>query len=291
MTTLQVTAAAFHIANAQSEMDEHSLLRIDTRLRRLRDEYPKQTALAHLDPFEDEPPIDNPWEEINVEVSPSGVIRRDIGPLDKLIIGRMTVVQTLITQALQEYMVPVRNIVSLLGEAMRKRTIVHVIGAGRALLAASLPANRLAHGGAQVYILGDKVPSPNSRYAGVLIAASASGQTRAVLEIMTFAQTINQEHRLLGYKEIMIIGIADRNARQVEPFRPFPELCTPGYFIGIPPASRVTLRALADIEEQAINQLLDALVAAAGLEIGVNWRRGHENLVGGATGPWHQYSR
>ncbi|MGB7602787.1 MAG: hypothetical protein WBM24_20975, partial [Candidatus Sulfotelmatobacter sp.] len=59
--------------------------------------------------------------------------------------------------------------VSLTSSWMKERAIVRVLGAGRALLAASVPANRLAHGGAQVSIMGGMVPLPNSIAGGGIL--------------------------------------------------------------------------------------------------------------------------
>lgn len=157
---------------------------------------------------------------------------------------------------------------------MREGAVVRVLGAGRALLAATLAANRLAHGGAQVSIMGGVVPMPNSCRGGGIIAASASGRTQAVLEAMTIARTNNPD--------ITIIGIADREAAA------FRDLCD--IFIGIYEPVLVVenpLSALADQEELLIADLLDGLVVLAGESIGFDddrWRRGHEDL--GPTGPY-----
>lgn len=78
---------------------------------------------------------------------------------------------------------------------------------------------------------------------------------------------MNQERTLLGRTEIEAIGIASASAAD------FKESCTQGLFIGIDSrvAGEVTLRALGDLEEFAISGLLDALVVAAGLDIGVDF--------------------
>lgn len=292
MSTYQIYVATFHVILERIRqglpVEPQFVIDTDRRFRELRREFPNQAGQAALDPYVDEPPIDDPWEEIEVELSPTG-IRRVIGPLSKLVEDRLATIHAIVSETLQQYSENVRNVVALLGDWMRNRTIVHVIGAGRALLAASLPANRLAHGGANVFILGDKAPPPNSRFGGGIIAASATGKTPSVLEIMTFARRVSKDLLLVDNKEIHIIGISDPNADKVEPYEPFPKLCTPGCFLGVRPASGVKLRGLADIEEYAISELLDALVVAAGLEIGVNFRLGHEDLVGGATGPHHQH--
>lgn len=157
---------------------------------------------------------------------------------------------------------------------MREGAVVRVLGAGRALLAATLAANRLAHGGAQVSIMGGVVPMPNSCRGGGIIAASASGRTQAVLEAMAIARNNNPD--------ITTIGIADREA---EAFR---DLCD--IFIGIYEPVLIVenpLSAMADQEELLIADLLDGLVVLAGESIGFDddrWRRGHEDL--GPTGPY-----
>ncbi len=163
---------------------------------------------------------------------------------------------------------------------MDERAIVRVLGAGRARLAAAIPANRLAHGGARVYLDGAMVPMPHSLHGGGIIAASASGQTPSVLSAVSQAKDRN--------KDIQIVGIAARNADRLA------EMCN--VFIGISPVSqadRESLSALADIEEYSISELLDALVVAAGKRLGytdATWRLGHEDL-GPATGPYDHIFR
>ena len=287
----RILVATFHVALTRMRsglpIDDQFLIDSDQRFNKLKEDYPAEADQAVLDIRKDEPPIADPWQTIAVELSPSGV-RRVTDPLPRLMDERLAAIKEIVLQTFQDYSENVRNVVALLGQWMLDRRIVHVIGAGRALLAASLPANRLAHGGANVFLLGDKAPPPNSRFGGGILAASASGETRTVLEIMAFAQEVNKSLGLEN-KEIKVIGIANPDARRIEPFRTFPELCSPGYFLGVRPVQHVKLRALADIEEYAISELLDALVVTAGLEIGVNFRLGHEDLVGGATGPWHQH--
>ncbi len=266
-------------------MDEQLLRAQDKRFRQLIVKYPDRVAQISLE-FS-EPPDSEPLREVEVELSPTG-IRRVLGPIDKLVERRLAAIQGIVSDVIQKFPKNIRNVVSVLGEWMRENTIVRIIGAGRALLAASLPANRLAHGGATVSILGDRSPLPNSKWGGGIIAVSASGKTRAVLEIMALAREVNKERRLLNQNEITVIGISKSTAKK------FRSLCSPGYFLGIRPdrfVKGVELRALGDIEEYAISELLDALIVAAGLEIGANFRTGHEDLVGGATGPWHQHRK
>jgi len=163
--------------------------------------------------------------------------------------------------------------VRLVSNWMLEGAIVRIIGAGRARLAGSIPANRLAHGGARVYIQDDIIPMPHSIKGGGIIAVSASGRTESVLNTLRSVQKKG--------RRIKVLGIAKADARE------FRDLCD--VFIGIveaqspPPA----LLALADAGEQVINELLDAIVVAGGKLAGFDettWRIGHEDL--GPTGPY-----
>lgn len=230
-------------------------------------------------------PPDDPRLEVEVELSTEG-IRRVLAPLDELVQKRLNSIQDTVLAAMREYPKSAEKIKRLLGQWMLKGEIVRVVGAGRALLAAAIPANRLAHGGASVFVLSDRSPLPNSAMGGGVIAVSASGKTQIVLDIMKLAQEVNKDRELLKQSPIAIIGFSSATASEFE------SLCTPGYFVGIRTevhAKDVELRALGDLEEFALSELFDALVVAAGLELGINFRMGHEDLVGGATGPWHQH--
>lgn len=158
---------------------------------------------------------------------------------------------------------------------MLEGTIVRIIGAGRARLAASIPANRLAHGGARVYIQDDILPMPHTAKGGGIIAASASGETKSVLSVLRETREVT--------RDVKIIGLAAVNAVE------FKNYCD--IFIGIQPESLKIvnpLRALADSEEYVISELLDAMVVAAGKLGGFDdafWRLGHEDI--GATGPYN----
>lgn len=157
---------------------------------------------------------------------------------------------------------------------IKNEEIVRVVGAGRALLAAAIPANRLAHAGARVYVQHDIVPLPNTRKGGAILAASASGKTKSVLELL---DTVRRRNR-----SIRILGIASNSAQE------FRNLCD--IFIGIDETQNPypnPLRALADTGEYVISELLDAMVVAAAKRIGLtdeNFREGHEDL--GDTGPY-----
>jgi D-arabinose 5-phosphate isomerase GutQ len=156
---------------------------------------------------------------------------------------------------------------------MQQGTVVRVLGAGRARLAAAIPANRLAHGGARVFVQDDIVPMPHAVRGGGIIAASASGQTATLLETL---RTVKRDA-----PGIEVVGIADAEAHE------FRGLC--GHFVGIRYEREATnpLTALADTGEYVISEVLDALVVAAG-RLGHfddrRWRLGHENI--GATGPY-----
>ena len=164
------------------------------------------------------------------------------------------------------------KVVQLLLKWMEQGTIVRVLGAGRARLAASVPANRLAHGGARVYVQDDIIPMPHAVKGGGVIAASASGRTKTLLDILT---AIKQ-----NAPRIKIVGIADHDAEE------FKKQCH--HFIGIHQAPLSNpLSALADVSEYVISEVLDSLVVAAGKLGGFDdrrWRLGHENI--GATGPY-----
>lgn len=156
---------------------------------------------------------------------------------------------------------------------MQEATVVRVIGAGRARLAAAIPANRLAHGGARVFVQNDIIPMPHTVKGGAVIAASASGRTSSVLEIL---RIIREEA-----PQITVVGIAKADAHT------FRDLCH--HFIGIEQDQSHSnpLVALADIGEYVISEVLDALVVAAGKLGGFDermWRLGHENV--GDTGPY-----
>lgn len=162
----------------------------------------------------------------------------------------------------------------LIADWMKNNSIVRILGAGRALLAGSMPANRLAHGGAQVSFMGGMVPMPNSALGGGIISCSASGKTKAVIEAMEVAKQNNPA--------IIIIGMAQHDANE------FQKLCD--VYIGIHASSSKyenPLSALADTEEYVISEILDALIVMAGKKLGFTdevWRKGHEDI--GPTGPY-----
>jgi D-arabinose 5-phosphate isomerase GutQ len=178
-----------------------------------------------------------------------------------------------ITKTVSSNLKEINEVINLFLSWMQNGTIVRVIGAGRARLAAAIPANRLAHGGARVFVQDDIVPMPHTAKGGGIIAASASGETNSVLEIMELVHE--------SAPHITIVGIAKSDAQK------FKSLCH--HFIGIKEDSNYynPLRALADMGEYVISEVLDAIVVAAG-KIGDfddrRWRLGHENI--GGTGPY-----
>jgi len=263
-------------------VSEEFLASKEANFRELKAKYPREILGMSLK--DANPPMD-PLAEIEVQLSPSGV-QRVLPQIQELISLRLEAIREIVLNSVGEHSEAVANIRRLIGLWMLRGEIVRVIGAGRALLAASIPANRLAHGGATVSILGDRSPLPNSKLGGGIVAVSASGKTGIVLDIMRLAQEVNKERELLGQPRIMVVGLSNSTATE------FASLCTQGHFVGIRPEAyvdHIELRALGDLEEYALSELFDALVVAAGFEIGANFRTGHEDLVGSATGPWHQH--
>jgi D-arabinose 5-phosphate isomerase GutQ len=187
---------------------------------------------------------------------------------------RTAAIQAQLKATLETYADEVEQAAELLLEWMVQGKIVRVLGAGRARLAATIPAHRLAHGGARVHIQDDIVPMPHIISGGGIIAASASGETKSVLDVMHQAWDET--------RDITILGIAKSDAAR------FATRCH--IFIGIEPEPTPTsnpLRALADSEEYVLSELLDGLVVAAGQLGGFDdafWRIGHENM--GPTGPY-----
>ena len=188
---------------------------------------------------------------------------------------RLTAIHAQLSASLVAHVDAVDNAAEMLSRWMVQGKIVRVIGAGRARLAAAIPASRIAHGGARVYVQDDIIPMPHTIRGGGLIAVSASGRTESVLSIL---------HSTKRYsRDVQVLGIAASSAREFE------SLCD--VFIGIEPPSKTIhnpLRALADTEEYVISEMLDGLVVSAGQLAGfddAHWRLGHEDI--GATGPYN----
>lgn len=191
-----------------------------------------------------------------------------------MILARMHSIAHAVAHTCLRNQTPLEEASDLIALWMESHSIVRILGAGRALLAASMPANRMAHGGAQVSFMGGMVPLPNSERGGGVIACSASGKTRPVLEAMDIAKANNPQ--------IRIIGLASHDADD------FRQLCN--VFIGIHASKSEypnPLSALADTEEYVISEIFDGLVVMAGRKINIDeegWRRGHEDI--GPTGPY-----
>ena len=151
--------------------------------------------------------------------------------------------------------------------------MVRVLGAGRARLAAAIPANRIAHGGARAYVQDDIVPMPHTIYGDAVLAAGASGRTPSVLDDLRAVRDLAPH--------VTIVGIASADAAE------FKILCD--HFVGIIDDTKVEhpLSALADVKEYFLSEVLDARVVASGKLGGFDdrrWRLGHENIR--ATGPY-----
>ncbi|MDE5575619.1 MAG: hypothetical protein K2I87_07905 [Bacteroidales bacterium] len=198
-----------------------------------------------------------------------------VAPLTPMILRCMAISET-VTTTIRECPEEITIAKEMIKVWINQHAAIRILGAGRALLAASLGANRLAHAGTLISFMGGMVPMPNSILGGGIIAASASGQTRHVIEAMKVAKEHNPN--------IKILGFAKNSQKAVE----FMDLCD--CFIGL--RSRALplpnpLFALADEEEMAIAELLDGLVVLAGQELGFTeemWRLGHEDI--GPTGPY-----
>jgi len=219
------------------------------------------------------------FEAISLSISPAKTPRPAVVDISGAIEARLNAITLQISATLACSKAEVSRCVERFSRWMIEGTIVRVIGAGRARLAAAIPANRLAHGGARVFVQDDIIPMPHSINGGAILAASASGKTPSVLSVLRAAREKT--------RDIEIVGIADCSALE---FRSYCDL-----FIGIQPIPEGVvspLRALADTEEYVISELLDAIVVAGGELAGfvdVRWRLGHEDL--GSTGPYDVSSR
>lgn len=189
---------------------------------------------------------------------------------------RSVAIMHTVAETIRECPEEISNAIEIIKSWIRDHKVVRVIGAGRALLAASLGSNRLAHAGAIISFMGGMVPMPNSCMGGGIIAVSASGETEHVIEAMNKAKKLNPD--------IQIIGFA-KHAQKAEAF-----IDSCDCFIGIRNKAMPLpnpLFALADEEEMAIAEILDGLIVQAGKELGFTedtWRKGHEDI--GPTGPY-----
>lgn len=258
-------------------IDEALIARTDRAMRWMSAKYPNRVSEWGWDL--DVPPL----AEIEVDLNGRN-LRRVLEPLPGLVDERMAGIHGVVRAVVREQEEVVQRVIELFAHWMSSKVAVRVIAAGRANLATAIPANRLAHGGADVSMMGDRTPLPNSSSGGGLLVGSASGKTEAVLDVMRHVMNVNREREIRGLELIVVVGVADAGASV------FARLCTPGCFIGLPLdryIHDVRLRELGDIGELALIELLDSLVVAAGRTIGVNFRSGHEDL--GAGGPWDQY--
>jgi len=145
--------------------------------------------------------------------------------------------------------------IAVLQQWITQRAHVRILGAGRALLAVSMAANRLSHAGATISYMGGILPPPDSLPVNGIISSSASGKTVPVIEAMREAKSNNPN--------IAIIGLAAHDAME------FGRLCDVFIGLHIPKTEyRNPLAALADTEEQMIAEITDALVVLAGLRLG-----------------------
>jgi D-arabinose 5-phosphate isomerase GutQ len=210
-------------------------------------------------------------EHIDIQSSDQGSEATD--ELLPNIAQRINSISLSVIETASQSLPSVMQAVRLFRDWMVEASVVRVIGAGRARLAGSIPANRLAHGGARVYIIDDIMPMPHSIMGGGIIAVSASGKTESVLNVLKSLRT--------KQARVRIVGIANHGAEE------FSSMCD--VFIGIREVNvHNPLRALADTEEFVISMLLDAIVVAAGKLAGFDdtkWRLGHEDI--GPTGPYN----
>lgn len=264
-------------ASSGRSIDEALIARTDRAMRWMSTKYPDRVNEWGWD-------LDvSPVAEIEVDLNGRN-LRRVLEALPELVDERMAGIHGVVRDVVRDQEEVVQRVVEVLAHWMSRKVGVRVIAAGRANLATAIPANRLAHGGAEVSMMGDRAPLPNSSSGGGLLVGSASGKTEAVLDVMRHVSNVNRERKIRELEPIVVVGIADVKAGA------FARLCTPGCFIGLPLdryIGDVRLRELGDIGELALAELLDCLVVAAGRTIGVNFRSGHEDL--GAGGPWDQY--
>src|SRR5258706_14931579 len=90
-----------------------------------------------------------------------------------MIIARVDAISRAVAHTCSRNQRSIHDATELIARWIEGGSIVRFLGAGRALLAAAMPANRLAHAGAQVSFMGGMVPLPNSRRGGGVIACSA----------------------------------------------------------------------------------------------------------------------
>jgi len=193
------------------------------------------------------------------------------------IVARIDFINDCLKETIKGSEAKIEEIVNLFYEWMTKHSVVRLVGVGRAKIAGNISMYRLAHGGARTFINDGNIPLPNSIHGGGIIAVSASGKTEIILEILKQAYVKEDPN-------MTIVAIA------AEEVRDYYEKNCCHHFIGIKKDvknSNNSLTALADVEEQIICQLLDAMVVAAGKKAfydDTQWRIEHEDV--GATGPY-----
>jgi D-arabinose 5-phosphate isomerase GutQ len=187
---------------------------------------------------------------------------------------RSEYIRSVIDSTLDRNAAAVYQAVLLVETWVQKHAEIRIVGYGRARLAVAIPGNRISHAGGNVSTLGDITPLASTSRGGGLLAASSSGATPHVLEVLTTCRR--------RAPHIAILGLAVAGASHFE------SLCD--VFIGIsaPTAGRQpSLLFFNDAVEYAISEVMDAIVAAALDRAGVtehDLRRGHEDL--GGTGPY-----
>lgn len=199
--------------------------------------------------------------------------------------GRLRAIDRQVFSTIDNNEESITRCVRLFLQWMNEGTIIRVIGAGRARLAASIPAQRLAHGGARVYVQDDMTPMPHTIHGGGLLVASASGTTPSVISTLETARTNTRDLRIIGIAlppkpaQTVHTPVNAQRSQHVH----IKSLCD--IFISIAPETEDRpnpLRALADAEEYVISELLDAMVVAAGKLGGfpdAKWQLGHEDIA------------
>ena len=125
--------------------------------------------------------------------------RSDAGVEDTLrISNRVHNIAGAVMDTLARNQSEVQRAKTLIAKWMSRHEPVRFLGAGRALLAGSMPGARLAHAGAHVSFMGGMVPLPNSELGGGIIACSASGLTPPVIEAMDKAKRLNSDIEILS---------------------------------------------------------------------------------------------
>jgi len=183
----------------------------------------------------------------------------------------------------------ISDAIDLLVESLRNGFSVRFLGAGRARLVAAVPANRLCHAGANVSIISDTIPMPNTRLGGFVFAVSASGTSIDVINAMEKARKrrdagAEEGGRIIKPITIPIVGISaltgkDKYQKLCDRFQ---AACDVFIHIQVDTAEKSDFNHLGDNEEHVIMELLDFMVACA---INITGRKNeilHEDL--GPTG-------